>query len=114
MARMSRILFFVLLVVGLSGCCCLRDDRGPSNVCDVHHITMKSTTVPGWGGCMLPTVTCAEARAKLFPHVHPDQVDSPWPWKRERVYICDECLTAQEKWLDEKAQANKHLQATPR
>src|SRR5262245_42812 len=98
---MLRGLLFALFVVGLIGCCCLRDDREPSNVCEVHQIVMKSTTVPGWGGCALTTVTYAEARAKLFPHVRPDQVDSPWPWKRKRDYLCDECLAAQERWLSE-------------
>jgi len=114
MRHMLRILFLATAVLGLSGCCCLRDDRGPSNACEVHHVAMKSTTVPGWGGCVLPSVTYADARAELFPHVYPDQVDSPWPWKRKRVYICDECLAAQNRWHNERARANKHPQPTPR
>ena len=111
---MLQIFFLAAVVVGLSGCCCLRDDRGSSNVCEVHHVPMRTTTVPGWGGCVLPTTTYAEARAKLFPHVYPDQLDSPWPWKRKRVYICGECVAAQKRWEEDQAQANKHLQPTQR
>ena len=84
---MLRILALAAVIIGSSGCCCLRDDRGPSNVCEVHHVPMKSMTVPGWGGCVLITVTYANARSKLFPHVYPDQLNSPWPWKRKRIYI---------------------------
>ncbi len=67
-------------------------------MCEVHHIAMKSVVVPGWGGCKLPTTTYAETRQKLFPHTYPFQVDSPWPWKRQRIYLCGECVAAEKKW----------------
>jgi hypothetical protein len=114
MSRMWRSILLAMAVIGLSGCCCLRDDRGPSNVCEVHHVAMESTTVPGWGGCKLPTRTYANARSNLFPNTYPHQLNSPWPWKRERVYICAECVEAQKRWEDEQEQANKHLQPIPR
>jgi hypothetical protein len=56
---------------------------------------------------VLTTVTYANARAELFPHVYPDQVNSPWPWKRKRLYICDECLAAEKKWLGQQPGANQ-------
>jgi len=114
MKHMLRVLCLATALAGLSGCCCLRDERGLSNICEVHPVAMKTTTVPGWGGCVLPTTTYAEARSKLFPNTYPDQLNSPWPWKRKRVYICSECVAAQQTWKDEQERASKHLQPTPR
>lgn len=97
-AHMFPFLTITLIAVTLTGCCCLHDARGPSNICEVHHTTMRSTTEPAWGGCMLPTFPYAEARSKLFPNAGGDYIPSPWPWKRQRVSICDECLHAKERF----------------
>jgi hypothetical protein len=109
---MVRSVVISTVVVGLAGCCCTHDTRGPSNVCEVHHVVMKSVTVPGWGGCKLPTATYAEARQNLFPHVYPLQVDSPWPWKRKQIYICDACVIAENEWGIQQEKANQAVQRT--
>jgi hypothetical protein len=68
---------------------------------------MKTEVIRDWGGCVLPTFPYAEARQKRFPHAYPDQLPSPWPWKRERIYICPGCVRAQEEWHKQNAAANK-------
>jgi transcriptional regulator with GAF, ATPase, and Fis domain len=35
---------------------------------------------------------------ELFPNAGGDYLPSPWPWKRERTYICNECVAAKAKW----------------
>jgi hypothetical protein len=97
---MFRFLIITSLTLTLMGCCCLHDARGPSNTCKVHHTHMETVTVPGWGGCKLPTLHYAEARAKLFPNAGGDYLPSPWPWKRQRVYICDACVRAKDEWIE--------------
>src|SRR5438876_9882116 len=96
--RMLRFLTIMLVAVAMTGCCCLHDARGPSSTCEVHLTAMKSTTAPGWGGCALPTIQYAEARTKLFPNAGGDYIASPWPWKRQRVYICDDSVRAKDEW----------------
>src|SRR5438067_13917245 len=94
LSPMFRFLIILVLTITPTGCCCLHDARGPSSTCEIHHVTMRSVTAPGWGGCMLPTIQYDEARAKFFPHAEGDYLPSPWPWKRQRVYICDDCVRA--------------------
>lgn len=96
---MQRFLIIGLAAAILSGCCSTRDARGPSNVCEVHHTTMRTEVIRDWAGCVLPTIPYAEARRKLFPHAYPDQLSSPWPWKCERIYVCDDCVRARVEWL---------------
>jgi hypothetical protein len=93
-----RVLSITLTAMVLTGCCCLRDARGPSDTCEVHHTAMKTASVPGWGGCRYATTTYAEARPKLFPHTYPFRMPSPWPWKRERISLCDDCIGAEQEW----------------
>src|ERR1051325_5898827 len=95
---MFRFLTIMLIAVSMTGCCCLHDARGRSSICEVHHTTMRSTIAPGWGGCMLPTIQYAEIRTKLFPNASKDYIPSPWPWKRQRVCICDDCVRANNEW----------------
>ena len=104
---MLRVAIIAFLLVSLAGCCSIRDARGPSSVCEVHQVCMKTEVIRDWGGCVLPTFPYAEARQKRFPHAYPDQLPSPWPWKRERIYICPGCVRAQEEWRKQNAAANK-------
>jgi hypothetical protein len=97
--RMFRALTIIFIAAAMTGCCCLHDARGPSNTCEVHHMTMRSTTAPGWGGCVLPTIQYAETRTRLFPNASGDYMPSPWPWKRQRVYVCDDCIRAKDEWI---------------
>jgi len=39
----------------------------------------------------------SEASRKLFPHVLPEGPTAKW--RRERVYVCDECTRARQEWL---------------
>ena len=48
---------------------------------------------------MLPTTTYAEARTSEFPHTYPFYLPSPWPWMRERIYLCDDCIRAEVEWM---------------
>ena len=97
--RMFRFLTITLTAVALTGCCGLHDSRGPSSTCEAHLTAMRSVTVPGWGGCKLPTIPYSEARKKLFPHAGGDYMPSPWPWKQERAYLCDDCVRAKDEWI---------------
>ena len=104
---MLRFAVIAVTLAGLTGCCCVRDARGPSSDCEVHRTPMKTEVIRDWGGCVLPTPPYAEARQKLFPHAYPDQLPSPWPWKRERIYVCPDCVRAQEEWEKHNPRANK-------
>jgi hypothetical protein len=61
---------------------------------------------------VLPTTDYAEARGRLFPHADPDYLPSPWPWKRQRISRCDECVRAKTEWIEGHQQPNKSLQPT--
>jgi len=73
---------------------------------------MHSVTIRGAGGCVLLTADYASARARLFPHADQDYLPSPWPWKRQRISRCDECVRARTEWIESHQQPNKSLQAT--
>ena len=80
----------------LAGCTSLRDARGPSEICEVHHTFMRSVQVPGpKKGSLLPTEYVAVG-VRMFPHCLPDFE----PDKRHQVviYVCDECVRAQRQW----------------
>ena len=88
----------ILLFVGLGGGCVTRDARGPSGTCEVHHLKMRSVTVPlvvGWVDHF--DASYSEASHTVFPQVPPEGPTAKW--KRERVYVCDECVRARHEWL---------------
>ena len=88
----------VLSAIALSSGCATRDARGPSLVCEVHHIAMRSVSVPlvvGWVDHFDANYT--QAADHVFPHMQPEGPASKW--RRERVYVCDECVRAQRDWL---------------
>jgi hypothetical protein len=75
-----------------------RDARGPSDLCEVHHVRMRSVTVPlvvGWVDHF--DASYSEASRHVFPHVPPEGPTAKM--KRERVYVCDECVRAKSEWL---------------
>src|ERR1700704_5101350 len=96
---MFRFLIITVIAITMTGGCCLHDARTPASTCAVHQKAMKPVTVAGWGGCVLPTVPYSEARNKSFPNAGRDYLPSPWPWKRERVYVCDDCIRARDEWI---------------
>ena len=97
--RLFRVTIIAAFAATLSGCCCVRGARGPGSICEVHQTAMRSEVIRAWSGCALAPVSYVEARQKFFPHAYPDQLSSPWPWRRERIYICDECIRAREDWF---------------
>ena len=86
--------FFVAL---LSGCSSpVRDARGQSEICEVHHAFMHAMTLPGpKSSIKLPDEYLA-AEFRTFPHCMPDYP----PDNRHKVllYICDDCVRAQRAW----------------
>ncbi len=94
---MRKILAAALLTIGLlAGCTSLRDARGPSEICEVHHAFMRSVELPGpKAGVQLPP-EYIETGIKTFPHAMPDYL----PDSRHRVmlFICDDCVRAQRVW----------------
>ena len=60
---------------------------------------MKPTRVPASAGCVIPTPEYGRAREKDFPNAGGDYPPSPWPWKRQTVYICDPCVAARDEWI---------------
>lgn len=98
--RMARLIIILLFTSFVTGCCCVRDVRGPSGICEIHHIQMRSETVRRSVGNVVPAPGYAEAQAKLFPHTIPSNyIPSHWPWQRDGVYVCDECVRAEKTWL---------------
>lgn len=88
----------LLIAVGCSSGCATQDRRGPTSRCEVHHVDMCSVTVPlvvGWVDHF--DANYSEAARKLFPHVPPEGPTAKR--KRERVYVCDECIQARQAWL---------------
>jgi hypothetical protein len=70
---MRKILALAALAVGLfTGCTSLRDARGPSELCEVHHALMHTIQVPGPHGTVQLDRAYVEAGIKLFPHCYPD------------------------------------------
>ena len=96
--RLFAILAGILL---LAGCTSLRDARGPSEICEVHHTFMRAVEVPGPAGQLAVTRDFVEASNRLFPHAYLDYA----PDERHRlvIYVCDECVKAKSDWLRQHA-----------
>src|SRR5262245_41026264 len=102
MIRASRLV--LLLAAGLSSGCATQDLRGPSSTCEVHGIRMRSVTTPlhvGWVDHFDPSYS--DASHHLFPHAPPEGPEDKW--RRERIYVCDECIRAREEWLERHREA---------
>jgi hypothetical protein len=95
---MHRRVFLILCVaVGLSSGCATQDLRGPTDLCEVHHVKMRSVSVPlvtGWIDYFGNDYSKAQ---HLFPHIPPKAPASRW--RREKIYVCDECVRAEHEWL---------------
>ena len=99
LAAMNRICQLMLLgaSVFLAGCCCVRDRRTVSEVCQGHHTRMHAEVFRRTA-IMTPTFGYAGARLRLFPNIPPQGPPVFWPWSRQRVYICDQCVAAEAEW----------------
>jgi hypothetical protein len=96
------------LLGSLAGCCSVRDARGPSSICEVHNRPMRSEVIRESGGDLVAPPSYKEARAELFPHAYPHQSSSPWPWKLQRIFVCDDCVCAEDRWLHEHQPTTPH------
>jgi len=95
---MRDIFFFGLwLAVGLSGGCVTQDLRGSSDICEVHHVRMRSVAVPLVVGWVDYFGNDYQKAMHLFPHIPPAAPATDW--RRERIYVCDECVRVEHEWL---------------
>src|SRR6185369_11357520 len=91
MHRTFKIIIWMTVALG-SGCA-TRDARGPSAVCEVHHVVMRSVSVPlvvGWVDHF--DASYSEASRNVFPHVPPEGPAKRWHY--QTVYVCDTCVQA--------------------
>jgi hypothetical protein len=94
---MRIILASVLLAMGLvlTGCYSTCDGRGPSDMCEVHHMIMHAELVKN-RHLPQPDMDYMAARQQMFPHVEPfalpDQCD------KCVVYLCEDCVKAEREW----------------
>jgi hypothetical protein len=94
---MRKIFLAVPLIIGLfSGCTSVRDARGQSEICEVHHSFMRAVTLPGPKSPIKLPEEYLAAEFKTFPHAMPDYP----PDSRHKLilYICDDCVRAQRAW----------------
>ena len=96
---MNRSCHLLLLgtCVFLAGCCCIQDRRTVSDACQVHHTKMHAELFRKTA-IITPTLEYAEARLRLFPNIPPQGPPVFWPWSRQRVCICDQCVAAEAEW----------------
>jgi hypothetical protein len=98
---MLRVLTLQLLLVtsvALLGGCATEDRRGTSSMCEVHHLQMRSVTIPlvvGWVDHF--SEDYSQAHRCIFPNAFPEGPTSKW--KRENIYVCDRCVDAKRAWL---------------
>ena len=93
----TRSMMMLPLALSLMSCTTVHDWRGPSDVCEVHQVRMRSVSVPALLGISHFAEEYAQARLHSFPHIPPE--GSSTIWKRELVYVCDACISARKAWL---------------
>lgn len=94
---MRKILVPLLLAAALAGCAShdVYDARGPSEFCEIHHALMHSEKISPPENAM-PPQDYLEARVRFFPHAYPFFL--PETKGKYMVYICDDCVRAEEIW----------------
>ena len=104
-----RVIYLLpLLALGLLAGCetKMMDARGPSDVCEIHHLTMQSTEVEMPKHPLTLPRESQEPQLKQFLHAYPHQL----PYRSHThyvVYICDYCVLAEQQWLQAHPQ-NEH------
>jgi hypothetical protein len=96
-AMMRKILAVGLLALGLtSGCTDIRDARGSSEFCEVHHTLMQQMIVGAPRDNVPLPQEYVEAGLRFFPHGMPEYHAS----SRHKlvIYVCPDCVRAQEAW----------------
>ena len=71
------------------------DARGDSDTCEIHHRIMETEIVKNkkWN---MPSQEYLAARARGFRHSYPFLL--PEQCKKWAVYICADCVRAEEEW----------------
>lgn len=88
--------FLAAFSVALTGCKTqVVDCRGPVDVCEIHHTFMRTEVVKNRHR-PLPSQEYVMARAHYFIHAEPFFL--PEEAKKCAVYICDDCVRAEEQW----------------
>jgi hypothetical protein len=95
---MMRKIFAVgLLALGLtSGCTDIRDARGPSEYCEVHHTLMQQMIVGAPRDNVPLPAEYVQTGLQFFPHGLPDY--HPSSRHKLMIYVCDGCVRAQKEW----------------
>ncbi len=95
---LKNAIFAFAAITLLAGChsAAVRDARGSSEICEIHHTFMRSIEIPGpKGKANLPPEYVA-AGLREFPHCLPDY--PPDRSLRIMIYACPECVRAQRAW----------------
>ncbi len=92
-----------LIVVALAVSCASdrktcdgRGDAEGAEVCEVHHLMMRTVTVPNPRMKKTPSEQYLQDRVRAFPHSRPFAL--PPECREAIVYICDQCLRTEEIW----------------
>jgi hypothetical protein len=91
MRFISLVLFAAPLLSG-----CATDLRGTSQICQVHHKTMRTVFMRGEGITIMAGGRYEPAHREMFPNGHPSHL----PKKMVIIYLCDDCLKAQREWFE--------------
>jgi hypothetical protein len=66
--------------------------------CEVHGTKLRSASVRAETSCAHPTIPYLSAQAKSFPHSYPRALRNSPFWRRETVWVCNECVAAERRW----------------
>jgi hypothetical protein len=92
------------LLLGLAVLCGCKtekvcDARGDSpETCEIHHLYMRSEKFPNPHLKTPPSQEYMAARIRYFVHSKPTLYELPDECKSCMVYICDDCVHAEEQW----------------
>lgn len=97
--RMISVLFLATaaLLAGCSTQSTTCDARGGSDICEIHHLIMRSVTIKNPNMKEMPSQEYMMARSRGFIHSRPFFL--PPECKRAVVFICDQCVESENTWL---------------
>jgi hypothetical protein len=74
------------------------DAREESEYCEIHHLFMRSEKFPNPHLKIPPSQEYMQVRMRYFIHSKPTLFMLPDECKSCMVYICDDCVHAEEQW----------------
>ena len=92
-------LAIVTLFVGCASdrnTCDGRGDWEGAEVCEAHHLLMRTVKIPNPRFKKMPSEQYLQDRLRAFPHSRPFAL--PPQCKDAVVYICEQCLRTEELW----------------